>query len=566
MSWILGLTSESVLLDKASFQVKDFLPANHKFVKTSRHLIYFDDKVNLVFSDSDKFIVRGLGLQLKGDKYHMMNQSDWNLFIKNPTENKISGQYLIIRWNEKEIFFSNDFFGLNTIYFYKKQNVIYYSTRLDYLCRIIESPKINFNAFAGRWLLFNQLSDEAIIEDVIKLPPNSEIKLSENRITKKTNNVLEKSDSNFNYFKTLDKHCEVVLPDSYKISLGLSGGLDSRVLLDRYLNLNKDFEIHSFGDENDKDVFIAHQIANNIKKEHHVFNASINSDIILKELSEYLALNELVDTVSTYVLTSGIKQEYFNNKLLVDGAGGELFRRQFLNRLVLKGKKELKNRNPLGIFRYINLFRADIFANEIKSKMYKASIEQISNQLLRLPDIELVGLENYVDYFAALTRFPNYYGPEQNRLNSILPNYMPFVNYELFKYLNAIPLEERRNNKMFYNLLRSTGNNLANYNLVKNGATYPFGLGTKSVFLYVKVKQKLLTSQNNILKETFYKNHKQVIIDVLKSDEVGTIKLYNLENVNNIVNKFYSGDLNYLNQIDWLFSFEIFRKSLCLNL
>ena len=495
-----------------------------------------------------------------------MSQSDWINFFKNPNKEAITGQYLIIKWNNGEIRFSNDFFGLNSIYFYKKQNVIYFSTRLDYLCRIIESPKINFSAFAGRWVLFNQLSDEAIIEDVIKLPPNSEINLSENKIIKKTRDVIEKLDNNFNYFKTLDEHCNIVLPDSHKISLGLSGGLDSRVLLDRYLNMNKDFTIHSFGDENNKDVVIAHQIANNIKIKHRIFKSSINSDTILKELSEYLALNELVDTVSTYILTSGFKQEYFNNKLLVDGAGGELFRRQFLNRLVFNGKKELRDRISAGIFKYMNLFRADIFNDEINSKMYEASLIQITNLMKRLPDIEQVGLENYVDIISALTRFPNYYGPEQNRLNSILPNYMPFVNYDLFKNLIAIPLEERRNNKMFYELLRLSGNNLDNFSLVKNGITYPFGMGTKSAFLYVKVKQKLISSQINILKETFCKNHKKLILDVLKSEELRLNKLYNHKKVDYIINKFYSGDLNYLYQLDWLFSFEIFRRSLGLKL
>ena len=68
MSWIFGLTSASVLFDKALIQIEDFLPANHKSIKTNNHLIFFDDKVNLFFSETERFIVRGLGFTTKRRK------------------------------------------------------------------------------------------------------------------------------------------------------------------------------------------------------------------------------------------------------------------------------------------------------------------------------------------------------------------------------------------------------------------------------------------------------------------------------------------------------------------
>ena len=49
------------------------------------------------------------------------------------------------------------------------------------------------------------------------------------------------------------------------ISLALSGGIDSRTLLAFLLQHKRnDFEVHTWGDENNFDVQIAKRIANNI--------------------------------------------------------------------------------------------------------------------------------------------------------------------------------------------------------------------------------------------------------------------------------------------------------------
>lgn len=119
MSWIFGVTSTSNFTDELSLKVKTVLPATHKVINSSSHRIYFDPKVNLYHSSIDKFIVRGFGLLFKNDNYFWMDQTDWINYFKNNQKEKIAGHYLKIQWDEKEISFSNDYFGLNTIYVYQ---------------------------------------------------------------------------------------------------------------------------------------------------------------------------------------------------------------------------------------------------------------------------------------------------------------------------------------------------------------------------------------------------------------------------------------------------------------
>lgn len=400
-------------------KVKIVLPATHKVINSSSHRIYFDPKVNLYHSSIDKFIVRGFGLLFKNDNYFWMDQTDWINYFKNNQKEKIAGHYLKIQWDEKEISFSNDYFGLNTIYVYKNKNVSYFSSRLDYLCKIIESPVLNLSAFAGRWILFNQLTYEAIIKDVIKLPPNSILKISKNEIQIKTKNTDEGINYNQKFFDRLNKLCNIIMPDDHYISLGLSGGLDSRIILAQYLDSKKNIKLHSFGNIKQNDVLIASQIASDNSLEHNIFDSIIDEDSIFKELTDFLGLNELVEPISTYILTSGIHNSYFDKKILVDGAGGELFRRQFLNRLIITGKKALKTKNPSCILKYISLIRADIFNDEINSMLKESALDQISLLIEKLPDPNNLNIEDYVDLFAATNQisqllWPGTKSPELN--------------------------------------------------------------------------------------------------------------------------------------------------------
>lgn len=561
MSWIFGLIANSNLFDDFNHKLKQNLPSNHKVIRTSHHLIFINDDINVYYSEEQKFILRGLGFANRNNEFYQMDNADWENYCRNISEKDIAGQYLRIVWNDKQISFSNDFFGLNTIYLFRVKEVIYFSTRLDYLCKFIDSPGLNINAFAGRWLLFNQLTDEALIDNVIKLKPNSEIKVIGSKITSSTN---EESVRDFvsrePFLIKLQRFSKVISSNGFCISLGLSGGLDSRVLLECLVNSELDFKLHSFGKMDDADVLISSRISRSLNLEHHILDYNIQPD--LSQLTEFITLNEFIDTISTYLLTSGIHSDYFKNKILVDGAGGELFRRQFFNRLIYFGKKAYHDKNPEALMKYFTHYRADIFNDKVTLEIHKAALNQISSALEFINNTDL---ENFADTVTALTRFPNYYGPEQNRLNTHIQSYMPFVNKELYSILPEIPLRDRRNNRMFYEFLRSSKNRLSSFELVKDGVTYPFGMSSQLVYLITMVKRKLLKIKRNCLTDDFYLKNKNMVLEILESDIIRANELYDHKKIKFIIRNAYTEKNYNFNQLDWLFSFELFRRALNLN-
>lgn len=196
----------------------------------------------------------------------------------------------------------------------------------------------------------------------------------------------------------------------------------------------------------------------------------------------------------------------------------------------------------------------------------EAALDQISLVIEKLPDPNILNIEDYVDLFAAITRFPNYYGPEQNRLNSILPGYMPFVDEMLFKSLINIPVEVRNNNKMFYDHLLKNRNNLTKFMLVKGDFKYPFGLSTKSIYAYTTIRKKLSELKRIKKNNEFYKNHKTMVLDILNSNDVRSSSFYSQKRIQDIIKNLHSDEMQSYGQLDWLFSFVIFKEAFNLNI
>lgn len=51
MSWIFGLIVNSNLFDDLNHKLKKNLPSNHKIIRTSHHLIFRNDDINVYYSE-----------------------------------------------------------------------------------------------------------------------------------------------------------------------------------------------------------------------------------------------------------------------------------------------------------------------------------------------------------------------------------------------------------------------------------------------------------------------------------------------------------------------------------
>lgn len=565
MSWIFGFSgnlSEQKKLSLSSI----YPPPILKIDKPRMFIAAGGSGYTLNYSAEQRWIVTGLGIEIDSDRSRMMLKQDWEKRIAGNSLRDFQGHYLLVKWDDDKINFYSDPVGLRTIYFYKDKTGVYFSSNLDWIISIMGKIEIDFKEFGSRWMTFNQLSNNSFIYDVLKLPPASSAEIITGTVKLQSDTWFpELSSSNpENLFGILKSYLLISLPDSLKMSFGLSGGLDSRFLLSLLLqNKKQNFNIHSFGYNDDADLQIAKKISDELALKCFFLQPhGMGSGQFLNKAGDYIAATQLIEPVSSYIKLAVLNNKYFEDKLLVDGALAEFARRQFLNRLLIKGKNALLNRKYPEVVRHLMVPKPGIFKPEFNEMMFESAIEQLKKIYETLPDPGEIGAENFVDLMIVKYRIPNYFGPEQSRLDNILPGFMPFAQRNTISASLGIPVEQRKNSQIFYKAIRDFYPALEDFPLVKNSTIYPYGLPSLASYAYTRIKKTFRKNSSVDALMNLFRTHEKAIKEIITRDEVREYRPYNEEAVMCIIDEFYSGKNTNTDDLNWLLTFEIFRKKL----
>ncbi len=565
MSWIFGFSgniNEQKKLSLSSLYPKPLF----KMDKPRLFVAAGGNEFTCIYSEEKNWVVLGTGMEAGQSNLKLLSKEDWEKRIDNNSFKELEGHYLIVKLEVDKISFYCDKIGLRTVYFYRHKTGIYFSTRLDWITTVMESVEIDFSQFGSRWLTFNQLSNKSFLYGIEKLPPSSSAEIKSGSLKINTENwfpeIHPSTPEALN--DKLKKYLNIGLPDNLKLSFGLSGGLDSRFLLSILLqNPDKKFNVHSFGFNDDPDLQIAKRISENLAlKCFFIQPKEIGYGQMLQKMKEYVASTLLIEPASSYLKLNAFNNHYFEDKFLVDGALAEFARRQFLNRLLIKGKNKLLKKDSGEVIKHLLVPKPGIFKEEYVDMMYEHSVEQLKDVFESFPDPSETGPENFVDLLVIKLRIPNYFGPEQERLDMILPGYIPFAQKAIISASLGVPVKERKNSKIFYDTIRNSYPELEKFPLVKNGSVYPYGLSALGSYAYTRIKKSLNKKITNDLKINFYTSHEQAIREIITREEIREYKPYDEEAVINIINGFYSGQYEKIDELDWLLTFELFRKNL----
>jgi hypothetical protein len=347
--------------------------------------------------------------------------------------------------------------------------------------------------------------------------------------------------------------------EDLKISLSLSGGLDSRVLLAQLLNSrNIEFDCHTIMSASGTDGKIARRITKDLNIEHIMLTGKSQHTYIIDDLKEYIGLTYLTDSAFT-----SRKLMYYKfmpkNSLIIDGGFGEIWRREFLNKLYYFGMNDIQNRNYENIAGYLMNKKADIFNDDCYSAMKNGINDQLDYLFSMLPGINSIGLENWLDIFSLKTRLVNFYAPEQGRIDNYVTAYMPFVQPNLIENLLNVPIELRKNNRLFKGLIKLNYPALSKFPLAKGNLIYPFWFSPLLKRAYFKIRERKAEPFEIIL---FLAEIKEFILDTTYSNSVKECPYYNYTEIENRVAAYYKGNSRDSQFVDWFISFEIFRQLL----
>jgi hypothetical protein len=521
-----------------------------------------------VTSSTKGWILLGLGIVRHREYSTVLSNHDWQSILSSETPHlqTLDGHFVAVKWGSSKIQCFTDQLGLRTLYLAKLERGFALSSRLDWLARLASKSEIDFEIFGSAWLTFNQLSSESPMRGIHRLGPGGYAECTPSTIH------IENRPWTPRFFKESDHSTTSILQaltrprgmQTHYVSLGLSGGLDSRVLLALMLsNREREFYLHTFGNPEDPDVSISERLADSEALERIHFNDVVPStDTCLAMLREYVGQAGVIEPASSILKLRYYSQLHAQQKMMIDGGFGEIGRRQYLNRLLLRGKKAIQAGKTELILPYLQMPRGFIFLEDIRNIMYRGTERQIQSIWDEMPDVNQFGVENFLDLFAVRTRFPNYGAPEQARLDTQIPNYMPYAQPSYLHAMFNTPVSQRRNGKAYRRIIRDQRPALVKFPLAKSGTTYPFSFGTLSAWFWTKAKSKAGFSFVDPAPIDLLSRLSEFIQDTVHSSELSYWAPYNHSSILHTVEQYYKGRKELAPQVDWWLAFEIWRKSM----
>ena len=563
MSWIFGFYGSTEGL-------KIISPQPHLYSYENSNLkIYCGGNKEAIFFSKDTsnehcWMVAGVGLIRRDNNYKVLSTRDWNNFLSQDEVNlsPVNGHYTVVKYSNNGIKFFTDELGLRDLHLIKLPAGWGFTTRVDWLKYFINS-EIDLKEFGSRWLLQNQISQKSIIKNATRLvSANAAIKNGELDIDKKHWKPENGEEYGKEEFEEILKG--FLSAENKKINLSLSGGLDSRLLLSLLTSQNfGNWETHTFGDPNHPDSKIACDLMKSISLQNKVINDVLPSGKPAEELLKNYAVRSIVSNPASSILNLRFyKQIADENKIIIDGGFGEIWRREFANRLRYLGKKALLDKNVERIFELLRHQKANFFNNEAMIEMKTGALNQIANYVQESDDVRNIGAGRWVDLFSIKTRLLNYYAPEQTRVDDFVTSFMPFVQKDLLNILFNLEDSEKRNGKLFKEIIKKNLPQLTRIQLVKGSITHPFNSSSLNSRLNALIKHRIgKYYKSNLQAELFY-SAKDFILDLLNSSGVRTCEFYDNKKIKRLAEGFKDNDTGVIQELDWFLSFELFRQGI----
>lgn len=500
-----------------------------------------------------------------------MNQELWDNYF---TSNKIhphylNGHFAAVRWNEHGVDFYTDSFGLKHIFFHSTGSSVLFSTRLDALLPLTDGCSISWNGFESRWVGTHGYGTGSFINGIERLSRGGTARIEGTddslSISHKRWSPTEQESNPGQIIELLSSFSTLPMKAGKRVSLGLSGGFDSRVLLANLSNQpNSNWQTHTFGTADQPDRILADRLADITQNPHYPLpEPDWPADKILEHLSSFVGQTLFTSLPSTMIRLSPYEQLRKMNAFVIDGAFGEIARRRLAQRIYLRKSNALKKEQFKKLVPLFKFQRADIFSPDINETLNQGFQEELLSEFEQMPSLHKTGTENWLDLFSIRTQAPNAGGPEQSRSDALLPNYMAYLQPQFVDAVLSLPLKHRKNGSMLRKYLRQHNPELCKVPLVKGVRSYPFWMKDKSAVIWTRLKYLLADQYRDTAEIDMLKKIETYVRDTAASKDVQTYSPYDQKKIETLIQRTYDqNDFDAAHRLNWWLTFETFRQLL----
>ena len=377
--------------------------------------------------------------------------------LKTPEEIKDLNA-ILIKFKEEELSIFADYFGLKTIYYAKIKNEFIFSTEIKAILQygerknfsINEESVIEYLFYSFHWgehTLFNEIK---IIEPGIELKTKLRSKkVSLNKYAYYPTTYLEGVDESYieNLYRSFYDNLKN-LSDGKHITLFLSGGLDSRIILDSVISSGKKIEsIINFGPKNCTDNKLAKPIIKHYQLEDILVQYEISSDIIYENALLHLWITEGYSGHLNSHIRYGLRKANpdLNDQFVVYGGyiGDAILGGSFADKVVI---------NIFDKYSFDKNFLYRALTDEYKEKMEQYSATKRHQNLKKLNKADNEQLSQEILLY-------NYYCRRAVRMggSKIVEDegimHWPFVGRDFFDASLQIDVNERKNHQIYNKII-----------------------------------------------------------------------------------------------------------------
>ena len=473
-----------------------------------------------------------------------------------------SGHFVTVLYDNEKLLIQNDVFGLRDLYYFENSELLIFSTRFDLLSKFQKNITIDFFNFGSLWYTNFQLSNKSILSNIQRLGPNGRIIFDTK--TEIKNNSFKKTfvvDAERKFINSLSKFCNPGNLDK-KISLALSGGIDSRIVLSDLIKNQTKYSCHTLINEAEKDLDIAKELASLKQIPHKLLPRKVLNlpDIvyevenIYKNIIPSIPFTQLLDFVF-------YGRDYLVNKIIIDGGFGGFYRRQYFKKLFINGVSLFKTQNTYKIRDYLYSPKPKIFREDVNIEMEKGILNDLKNMVANyhVPQNK-EELSEILDYISIQFVLPGIYGPGQTVVDQYLISFMPLVQSEIINLGMNIKVNKKNDSKFFKEIIKLNDNSLTKVNLVNNNLNFPFKLNYKLAMIKLILSRKFSPNENysryNVLL-----NSKNYILDLVNSKDLKENSFLDYSIISNNIAEFYNGNIKLGNFVDWFLTFILWCKA-----
>lgn len=586
MGWFIGLTPATGIIDRSESKfLKDLLSKllgeDPVFAVSNDRLLLLGGglpdlfKAQITPGTNAGWLACGVGIRSGDGVPSLMHEKDWDALLSGaPSEEKVhalGGHFTAISWSENRIEIFCDVLELSRVYFTRIGNLHAFSSRLDWMVSLLPGCSIDPEEIASAWTLINSLSDKCFVRGLSRLGPSGHLSIINGSLNHTWHHWTPTVSPEVDVTSLLREMVALPLRDGKRLTLGLSGGIDSRTLLAILLGSPAEtWQVHSIGDTNNRDISVAAMLAKEFAVKHQICyytpNQNDSAEKVAAKLRDYSMRTEMSDSPFGYPKLDLFDDMGRRGFWMIDGAYGELLRRSYGHTLLPAVKPALRENNFLPMINRLASPRSAFFAREIRETFGHAIMAQMENAIRSMPHELEDDPENWIDLFHLRYRLKNYAGGSQGLYDSHIPNYMPFAQPSILNASFSIALQKRRNNRINRQMILEGDKRLTKIPLLSYGVVVPYWTCRNISLsrLIGKIKREFL-SRNHETERSFRLNTllllREFILDRIHSTDVEKCELYDHVSLDTTVRKFYLEPNETDAQIidDWL-TFDFWRE------